>query len=141
VVVLREPLSRSAVLKVPGKFANFVRKLEGSVLEATKSHRSEWFKEDIDDDTIEEGFKSFLDGDVLRVKVDEDLASFDEHENLIDNDLEAPSGLRCILEASEISFGKSEFGVVFSMSQAQVAKPPKCKISKPRKSVEKSYFE
>jgi hypothetical protein len=141
VVILKEPLSRSGILKVPGKFAKFIKKIEESILNATKSHKNEWFKEELDNNTIEEGFKSFLDGTNLKVKVDEDLASFDEHENLIDNDFDAPRGLRCILEASEISFGRSEFGVVFSMTQAQIVKPPKCKISKPRKTAETPYFE
>ena len=141
VVILKDPLTRSATLKVPGKFANFVKKIEESILEATKSHKKSWFKEELDDKTIEEGFKSFLDGDILKVKVDEDLASFDEHENLVENDFEVPTGLRCILEASEISFGRSEFGVVFSLTQAQIVKPPKCKISKPRKTAEIPYFE
>ncbi|AGE56364.1 hypothetical protein PBCVNEJV1_611L [Paramecium bursaria Chlorella virus NE-JV-1] len=136
VLVLEKLVGKSAFLKVPRKFAAFVEEIEGSILEATKRNKSMWFREDLDEETITAGFKSFLDGNVMKVKVDDDCAIFDERENLIE-DFETPARVRCILEASDISFGKLEFGVVFSMTQVQLVKHPKCKITKPRI----SYFE
>ncbi|AGE48813.1 hypothetical protein PBCVAP110A_426L [Paramecium bursaria Chlorella virus AP110A] len=140
VVVLNEPLTNTASLKVSAKFAKFIDGVEQSILAATKVNKSLWFKKDLDNATIEGGFKSFLDGNILKVKVDKDLASFDEEERLIGNDFETPIGVRCILEASEINFGQLEFGVIFSLVQVQLVKPPKCKITKFKKPVT-TYFE
>ena len=140
VVVLNEPLTNTASLKVSAKFAKFIDGVEQSILAATKVNKSLWFKKDLDNSTIEGGFKSFLDGNNLKVKVDKDLASFDEEERLIGNDFETPIGVRCILEASEINFGQLEFGVIFSLVQVQLVKPPKCKITKFKKPVT-TYFE
>jgi hypothetical protein len=140
VVVLNEPMTNTASLKVSAKFAKFVKDVEGSILAATKVNKSSWFKKDLDDETIEDGLKSFLDGNTLKVKIDKDLASFDEEERLIGNDFETPVGIRCILEASEINFGQLEFGVIFSLVQLQIVKPPKCKITKFKKPAT-TYFE
>lgn len=130
----------SASLKVTRGFSKFVNEFEDSILLATKKHKSEWFKDEIDDDTIENGLKSFLtdDGD-LKVKVSEDLASFDEDGNFLGDGFDVPAGVRCILEVSGICFGSIEFGAIFTLAQMQVARLPKCAIKSFKEKTERSY--
>ncbi|AGE56600.1 hypothetical protein ATCVNEJV2_352R [Acanthocystis turfacea Chlorella virus NE-JV-2] len=140
VVILEEYQRRSALLRLPKKFCDFVSSVEKSVGEAAKENREKWFKAPLDDDDIAQGLKSFLNENILKVKVDEDFALFDETETCVD-DIKTPVKVRCILKTSEISFGKSEFGTIFTLKQAQLVKTPKCKISKPKKPTQISYFE
>ncbi|AGE50142.1 hypothetical protein ATCVCanal1_316R [Acanthocystis turfacea Chlorella virus Canal-1] len=140
VLVLEDYQRRSAILRLPQKFCDFVASVEKSVGEAAKENREKWFKAPLDDDDIAQGLKTFLSGDTLTVKVDEDFALFDHTETCVD-DIKTPVKVRCILKTSEISFGKSEFGTIFTLKQAQLAKTPKCKISKPKRATEVSYFE
>ncbi|AGE55616.1 hypothetical protein ATCVMN08101_349R [Acanthocystis turfacea Chlorella virus MN0810.1] len=140
VVVLEEYQRRSAILRLPQKFCDFVASVEKSVGEAAKENREKWFKAPLDDDDIAQGLKTFLSENTLKVKVDEDFALFDQTETCVD-DIKTPVKVRCILKTSEISFGKSEFGTIFTLKQAQLVKTPKCKISKPKKATQVSYFE
>jgi hypothetical protein len=140
VVVLEEHQRRFAILRLPQKFRDFVAHLEKSVGEAAKDNREKWFKSPLGDDDIAQGLKTFLDGQSLKVKVDEDFVLFDKTETCID-EIKTPFQVRCILKASEICFGKSEFGTIFTLKQAQIVKTPKCKISKPTRASEVSYFE
>jgi hypothetical protein len=140
VVVLEEHQRKFAILRLPQKFCDFVENVEKSIGEAAKENREKWFKAPLDDDDIAQGLKTFLDGNSLKVKVDEDFALFDKTETCID-DITTPMKVRCILKASEICFGKSEFGTIFTLKQAQIVKTPKCKISKPTRASEVSYFE
>jgi len=140
VVVLEEHQRRFAILRLPQKFRDFVAHLEKSVGEAAKDNREKWFKSPLGDDDIAQGLKTFLDGQSLKVKVDEDFVLFDKTETCID-EIKTPLQVRCILKASEICFGKSEFGTIFTLKQAQIVKTPKCKISKPTRASEVSYFE
>jgi hypothetical protein len=140
ILKITELTKSSASLRVTKGFAKFVGEFEDSVLSATKKHKSEWFKDEIDDDTIENGLKSFLtdDGD-LKVKVSEDLASFDEDGNFLGDGFDVPAGVRCILEVSGICFGSIEFGAIFTLSQMQVARLPKCAIKSFKEKTERSY--
>jgi hypothetical protein len=140
VVILEEHQRRFAILRLPQKFCDFVENVEKSIGDAAKENREKWFKAPLDDDDISQGLKTFLDGNSLKVKVDEDFVLFDNTETCVD-DITTPLKVRCILKASEICFGKSEFGTIFTLKQAQIAKTPKCKISKPTRDSEVSYFE
>jgi hypothetical protein len=140
VVILEEHQWRSAVLRLPQKFCDFVESIEKSIEEAAKENRGKWFKAPLEDEDISQGLKTFLSGNTLKVKVGEDFVLFDHAETCVD-DIQTPVKVRCILKTSEISFGKSEFGTIFTLKQAQLAKTPKCKISKPKKATQVSYFE
>ena len=136
VVRLVKPLQGdSAVLHVLDNFARFVISHDDSVLRVTKENKGTWFKKYIEDSSLEAGFKSFLDSNTLKVKISEDLASFDSDGTFIGNDFCTPAEVVCILKISGIWFGSMEFGSIMSLAQVQLVKPPKCSIKTSREHV------
>lgn len=136
VVRLAKPLQGdSTVLHVLDNFARFVNSHDDSVLRVTKENKGSWFKKYIEDSSLEAGFKSFLDSNTLKVKISEDLASFDNDGTFIGNDFCTPAEVVCILKISGIWFGSMEFGSIMSLVQVQLVKPPKCSIKTSREHV------
>jgi hypothetical protein len=120
--------SDSTSIKISDRFATFVKKHDESILKAAKEQKDHWFKHNIDDDVLDEGFKTFLDSSVLKVKIADDLASFDVDGNFIDNDFCTPADVVCVLKISGIWFGSVEFGSIMTLVQTQLARLPKCSI-------------
>jgi hypothetical protein len=110
--------------------AAFLRKAEDAILDACLANKREWFKKDLDDDALRAGFKSFFrPSGTFRVKVPDDVAVFDTDRNPVEP---AAAGggcqVRCILELVKISFGKTEFGAAWKMTQVQTVATPRCLI-------------
>ena len=136
VVRLVNPLQGdSTVLQVSDNLARFVCAHDDSVLRVTKENKGSWFKKHIEDTSLEAGFKSFLDANTLKVKISEELASFDANGQFIDNDFCVPAEVVCILKISGIWFGSMEFGSIMSLVQVQLVKSPKCSIKSSREHV------
>jgi hypothetical protein len=130
---LTEPLnSGSVTLKITKGFATFVKEIEQTILNAAFVNKSTWFRTELTDEIITDGFKSFMNEYDLKVKVSEELTSFDDEGNYIENNFKTPVGVRCILELSGICFGKLEFGAMFTLTQVQTTKIPKCAINASR---------
>jgi len=111
-------------------FASFVRDLEEYVVQSAIDNKDEWFRSKLDDDAIRQSFKSFLGPrDVLKVRVSDDVASFDSTGHQIDNDeVDKDSRVRCLLELTGICFGRVEFGIMFTVVQIQTRQKPVCEI-------------
>jgi hypothetical protein len=140
VLRLKEPISGiSTMLKVSGGFAKFVKSHEENILSITKANKTKWFKDDIEDDVLESGFKSFLDVDQLKVKISDDFASFDTDGDFIDSTFCTPAEVRCILKISGVWFGSVEFGSIMSLVQTQLVKLPKCSIKTDREKKNYNY--
>ena len=140
VLRLKEPISGiSTMLKVSGGFAKFVKSHEENILRFTKANKTTWFKDDIDDNVIESGFKSFLEADQLKVKISDDFASFDTDGDFIDSAFCTPAEVRCILKISGVWFGSVEFGSIMSLVQTQLVKLPKCSIKTDRERKNYNY--
>ncbi|AGE55304.1 hypothetical protein PBCVMA1E_428L [Paramecium bursaria Chlorella virus MA1E] len=124
--------SGSVTLKITKGFATFVKEIEQTILNAAFVNKSSWFRTELTNEIITEGFKSFMNENDLKVKVSEELTSFDEEGNYIENNFKTPVGVRCILELTGICFGKLEFGSMFTLTQVQTTKIPKCVINASR---------
>jgi hypothetical protein len=124
--------SGSVTLKITKGFAMFVKEIEQTILNAAFVNKSSWFRTELTNEIITEGFKSFMNEYDLKVKVSEELTSFDEEGNYIENNFKTPVGVRCILELTGICFGKLEFGSMFTLTQVQTTKIPKCVINASR---------
>jgi len=118
----------STTIKISDRFASFIKKHEEHILKVAKEKKNNWFKHNIEDDMLDEGFKTFLDSGVLKVKIADDLASFDIDGNFIDNDFCTPVDVICVLKISGIWFGSVEFGSIMTLVQTQLARLPKCSI-------------
>ncbi|ABU43992.1 hypothetical protein PBCVNY2B_506L [Paramecium bursaria Chlorella virus NY2B] len=118
----------SVTLKITRGFSAFVKEIEQMILNAAFVNKSSWFRTELTNEIITEGFKSFMNELDLKVKVSEELTSFDEEGNYIENNFKTPVGVRCILEMTGVCFGKLEFGSMFTLTQIQTTKIPKCVI-------------
>jgi len=133
VLLLDSELDTSATLGIPsGSFVRFLQRAEHFVVEAAASHRSKWFRKPLSDDALRDSFKSFLSHNgVLRVKVSDEFTAFDEEGDYLEaEELDAPVGVRCILELDGVCFGKKEFGAMWTLTQAQIAPAPRCMIER-----------
>ena len=133
VLLLDSELDTSATLGIPsGSFVRFLQRAERFVVEAAASHRSKWFRKPLSDDALRDSFKSFLGHNgVLRVKVSDEFTAFDEEGDYLEaEELDAPVGVRCILELDGVCFGKKEFGAMWTLTQAQIAPAPRCMIER-----------
>jgi len=142
VVKLMKPISGdSTIVRVSGGFAKFVKNHEENMLRLTKENKDKWFKNGIDDDALDGGFKSFLESDTQKVKISDDFAAFDTAGDFIDSTFCTPAEVRCILKISGVWFGSVEFGSVMSLVQTQLVKLPKCSIKSTRERKKNNYVE
>ena len=142
VVRLINPISGdSTIVRVSGGFAKFVKNHEENMLRLTKENKNKWFKNGIDDDALDGGFKSFLESDTLKVKISDDFAAFDTAGDFIDSTFCTPAEVRCILKISGVWFGSVEFGSIMSLVQTQLVKLPKCSIKSTRERKKNNYVE
>lgn len=114
-----------AHLVLPPAFAEFAHAVEAKVLDSCLANKASWFRRPMDDDSLRAGFKAFCRDKNLKIKLPRDVLFFDANGHLLSRtDIPQGSTIRCILELSRISFGRTEFGSVWSLLQAQTAPPP-----------------
>lgn len=124
-----------AHLALPPAFAAFVAGAEAAVLEACLANKQVWFKRRLSDESLRARFKEFYKASSghLKVRVPRDMLVFDAEGRLVPRgSVEAGGSLRCILQLAKVCFGRTEFGAMWSVVQAQTAPapppPPKCLI-------------
>ena len=123
--------------------ADLLRAFEVFIKAETKKRKSEWFKKAISDAYLDSSFKTyFKDGDAApdrtALKVADDFALFDAEGDALEDaertvgDAANPVGdYVFLLEATQITFGKTEYGCLWKVRQAVVLPPPpktKCLI-------------
>jgi len=118
--------------------AKALQGFESWVLQAAKDHKTSWFKKSISDSYLENSFKSYFkpDGGQFTAKVAEDFMVFSsagDHLRDVPEALKTPgtSEVVLLLETSQITFGKTEFGSLWKLKQAVVvpSRPkPECQI-------------
>lgn len=112
---------------------------EAWVLQAAKEHKTAWFKKSISDSYLENSFKSYFKPDTsgqFTAKVAEDFMVFSSAGDQLRDvsaALQNPVGTEVVLllETSQITFGKTEFGSLWKLKQAVVVPPkpkPECLI-------------
>jgi len=123
-----------AHVSVPRAFQAFVQRAEELVLEACLANKASWFRRPLEDDSLRASFKTFYKpGGALKIKVPRDALVFDAAgQVLCREDVVPGTAVRCLLELSRVCFGRTEFGAMWSLAQAQTAPapppPPKCMI-------------
>ena len=121
-------------LKLPKNFLAFARRTEDAVLAACLDNKAAWFRRPMDDDALRASFKPFCKGGALKVKLPRDAPIFDEDGTVMDRDeVAVGTHVRCILELSRVCFGRTEFGAMWTLVQAQTcsvdrAPAPRCLI-------------
>lgn len=115
-----------AHLVLPTGVTKFARGVEAAILRACIDHKDEWFRRAVDDRALRAGFKEFCKADGhLKIRVPRDALVFDASGQLLPRGQVAPgSSLRCVLELSKVCFGRTEFGAMWTLLQAQTAPPP-----------------
>ena len=112
----------NAHLKLPRGFEGFAKNVEACVLASALKHKEAWFRRPLEDDVIRASFKAFAKGSALKVKWPRDTPVFDADGLPIeDADLDPGTRMRCMLELSRVSFGRTEFGAMWTVVQARVA--------------------
>lgn len=115
----------AAHVSLPPSFAKFCKDAEGRILEACIAHKAKWFRRKVDDESLRAGFKEFCKGRSLKIRVPRDALFFDGEGALVTREEVAEgSSVRCLLELSKICFGRTEFGCMWTLLQAQTAPPP-----------------
>lgn len=115
-----------AYLLLPKSFAAFACEVEARVLEAAMANKGTWFRRrTVTEDALRAGFKEFCKATGhLKVKVPADALVFDDQGGVVREPVEAGTVVRCLLQLDRVCFGRTEFGAMWSLVQAQVAPPP-----------------
>lgn len=115
----------TAHLKLPRGFDAFASDVESAVLAAALENKEAWFRRPLDDDVIRASFKAFAKGGTLKVRWPRDAPVFDEDGALTDADaadaVQPGARVRCLLELSRVTFGRTEFGAKWTVLQARAA--------------------
>lgn len=118
------PLAAAHVALSPS-FAKFCKDAEARILAACIANKATWFKRKVDDESLRAGFKEFCKGRSLKIRVPRDALFFDGEGALVPRqDVGEGCSVRCLLELSKICFGRTEFGCMWTLLQAQTAPPP-----------------
>lgn len=125
------PCSHAHLAVPPALFA-FLQDAEARVLAACVANKADWFRRPVDDQTLRAGFKRCCQADegggeagVVKVKVPRDALVFQPDGTLLCRDaVGAGTSVRVILELSRVCFGRTEFGALWSLVQAQTVPPP-----------------
>lgn len=113
-----------------GQFGEFLRGVEGAMLEACLANKGAWLRKVMDDDSLRASFKSMFSDNGFKVKLPADLAVFDPAGALTDPaEVQAGTMIKGILVLKQLVFGRTEFGAVWRMTQARVVPQPKCLIA------------
>ena len=111
-----------AMLELPsgGDYVAFFKAAEATILQQCVAHRGAWFKDSATDETLVAAFKSFVDGQTLKVRIADEALAFDQRKEPIDP-VDIPSGthVRVVLELSRACFGKTTFGAMWKLVQIQ----------------------
>lgn len=117
-----------ATFRVPKDFYDFMERVEDFAFREAVERRASWFKKDLNEDELRAGFKSFVrEGSEVDVKVGDECVAFDERG--AQTELESGARIRCIFELSGVCFGRTEFGCMWTLVQAQSTASPKCLIN------------
>lgn len=107
------------------RFVQFVERVEEALLATSLQSKDAWFRHEVHDDVLRASFRSFYKAGALRVRVPQDALVFDEEGRVAGRDaVLTGSTLRCLLELSKVTFGRTEYGAMWSLVQAQVVPPP-----------------
>jgi hypothetical protein len=120
-----------ATLKVPEGLVAFFRGIESAVLRTCQERKSEWFRNEPDDDELVAGFRSFVVApDSVKVRVDgEVFTAFDESKLPVPAaDVGPGTRGRAVLRLQGISFGRTEFGALWTLVQFRKDGVPRCLI-------------
>ncbi len=117
-----------ATFHVPKDFYKFMERIEEFAFHEAVERRKSWFKKDLNEDELRAGFKSFVrDGCLVDVKMADESTTFDECGS--PTELAPGSHARCIFELTGLCFGRTEFGCMWTLAQAQSTASPKCLIN------------
>ena len=135
VVLTGDVRAPEARLVARGSFKHFATGVEQAIVDAAILNKATWFKKEITDEALVKGFKSFVSGKGMKVKLDDDLVAFDADGDIVDfDDLDTPVSVRCIIELDGVCFGRKEFGAMWTVTQMQVARLPRCAITNEKSS-------
>lgn len=127
-----------AHLAMPPAFAEFAAGVEAAALGACLANKGAWFRRPVDDQTVVAGFKHMCKpSGHIKVGVADGLAAFDHAgEPVPPASLAEGTEVRCILRLDGLTFGRTEFGALWTLLQAQTRppappapQPPRCLIS------------
>lgn len=123
-----------AYLTLPPAFGEFAADVEDEVLKAALDHKAEWFREGTEDETVVAAFRQlYKPSGHLKVQVSPDAAVFDAEGGLLSRADVAPGqSVRAILRLDRITFGRFEFGAMWTLVQAQVRPAPSPRPPEPR---------
>jgi len=130
-----------ATIELDAESAGAMAAFEDWVLDVSKANKGTWFKKAISDAYLESSLKTYLKAATsahkkraLTAKVAEDFTIFSTEGEVLDLDrdvLPVESQAIFLFEASQITFGKTEFGCLWKLKQAVLlpTKPkPECLI-------------
>lgn len=118
-----------AYVQPAGGFAEFLRAAEDTLLRKCLENKREWLRKDIEDDALKASFKSLFRPAGFRLKVSQDVEVFDAAKNpTTPADFQAGTMIKCILVLKQLTFGKTEFGAIWRLTQAQAVPQPTCLI-------------
>lgn len=119
------------------RFVQFLEGVEETLLKTSLESKDAWFRRPVDDDVLRASFRSFYRAGALKVRVPRDAVLFDEM-GAVQESVAPGSSVRCLLELSRVTLGRTEYGAMWSLVQAQVVpsppppppppSPPKCLI-------------
>lgn len=110
-----------AQLGVDDSLYAFLESVEQKVLQECLARKTTWFRGEIPDETIVAHVKTFLapEEKAIKVKVSDDLECFAKDKSPVDLPAEGVLA-RGILEASRITFGRTEFGLIWTLRQLRL---------------------
>jgi hypothetical protein len=114
------------LLKPKAALLDTFKVVEAQAIALAIANKATWFREDISEDTIAASFKSFVDGEAgtVRVRVSEALAVYDAGKALVSSPPPKGTRVRAVLELARITFGKTQFGLVWTLKQLKLADIP-----------------
>lgn len=125
-----------AHLALPPAFAAWARDVEAAVLQAALARREDWFEgPSADDRAVVAAFKQLCKASGhLKVALPSSLEAFDAAGELLEpGSLGVGDEVRCILRLDAVAIGRTEFGAMWTLVQAQTRPapppPPRCLLA------------
>lgn len=119
-----------AWLRVNDAFAGVLSQVDSNVVDAVTARKDEVLGKPVTDEFLREHYKTFLDGDVLKVRVDPDVTVFDHLARGVFLD-EVPLGarVRCALDLRRVCFGRAEWGAMWRLVQLRTLPDGECVVA------------
>lgn len=105
----------------------WLQQFEAYILDQAVQHKDAWFRKNTSDSDVQQTYKSYFRDNTFRLRMTDDVEIFDTTRTILNpGDLQPGTKVKLIMDLGRVSFGRTEWGCVWRVSQIMVQNTRGC---------------